>query len=118
MTPDLQEARRHYRARKAQQRAQLEAERQRWLQRAREIIPSLARCHPGVRGVYLYGSLLQPGRFRSDSDIDVALECDTLEAESAFWRALERELERDVDVRPLSGAVAEAVRREGERVYG
>ena len=46
------------------------------------------------------------------------MECDTLETESAFWRALERELERDVDVRPLSGTIAEAVANEGELVYG
>ena len=53
-----------------------------------------------------------------DSDIDVAVECDSLEAESAFWRALERDLRRDVDVRPLAGAVAQAVEDWGERIYG
>ena len=67
---------------------------------------------------YLYGSLLRPGGFRADSDIDLAVACDSLETESVFWRALERELERNVDLRPLAGVIAEVVEREGERVYG
>ena len=67
---------------------------------------------------YLYGSLLRPEGFRCDSDIDLAVACGSLETESAFWRALERELERNVDLRPLAGVIAEVVEREGERVYG
>jgi hypothetical protein len=43
--------------------------------------------------------------------------CDTLEGASAFWRALEQELERDIDVRALTGTVAEISAREGEVVY-
>jgi predicted nucleotidyltransferase len=115
---DLEVARQYHRKREARRRAQREAEREQWFQRVREAVSSLAVCHPGVRRVYLFGSLVQPGRFRPDSDIDVAVECDSLETESAFWRALERELGRDVDVRPLTGAIAEAVSRGGEQVYG
>lgn len=111
-------AREHYRRRKAQRHAQRERERLAWLARAQEAILRLAPCHPGVQEVYLFGSLLQPGRFRPDSDIDVAVICESLEAESAFWRALEHELQRDVDVRPATGAVAEAIASGGMRVYG
>ncbi len=114
----LEAARRYYREREARRRAQREAERQRWLQRAREAIARLALHCPGVRRAYLFGSLVTPGRFRPDSDIDVAVECDTLEAESAFWRALERELKREVDVRPLTDAIADIAAQEGEQVYG
>ena len=103
---DLEAARKYRRER--------EAERQQWLRRMREAVSRLALHYPGVRRVYLFGSLVQPGRFRRDSDIDVAVECDTVETESAFWRALERALGRDVDVRPLTGAIAEAVTNEGE----
>ena len=115
---DIEVARQYYYEREMRRRARREAERQRWLQRVREAVACIALRYSGVRQVYVFGSLVQPGRFRSDSDIDVAVECDTLETESAFWRALERELERDVDVRPLSGAIAEAVANEGELVYG
>lgn len=114
---DLKAARQYYHEREAQRRAQREAERQRWLQRVRKVASHLAPRYPGVRRVVLFGSLVQPGRFRPDSDIDVAVECDTLETESAFWRALERELERNVDVRPLTGAIAEIVTAGGEQVY-
>ena len=115
---DIEAVRQYYHEREARRRAQREAERQWWLQRVREAISRLALQYPGVRQVYLFGSLVQPGRFRPGSDVDVAVECDTLETESAFWRALERDLERDVDVRPLTGAIAETVANGGEQVYG
>ena len=115
---NIEAARQHYHECEARRRARRETERQRWLQCVREAISRLARRYPEVRRAYLFGSLVQPGRFRPDSDIDIAVECDTLEVESAFWRALERKLERDVDVRPLTGAVAEAVANGGELVYG
>ncbi len=115
---NIEAARQHYHECEARRRARRETERQRWLQCVREAVSRLARRYPEVRRAYLFGSLVQPGRFRPDSDIDIAVECDTLEVESAFWRALERKLERDVDVRPLTGAVAEAVANGGELVYG
>ena len=114
----METARQYYRARIAQRYEQREQLRLYWLQRVRSAILRLAPHYPGVRRVILFGSLIQAGRFRSDSDVDVAVECDTLEGESAFWCALEQELERDIDVRSLSGTVAEIVAREGEIVYG
>lgn len=115
---DIEAARQYYHQREAQRRAHREAERQQWLLRVRQAVAQVASRCPGVQRVYLFGSLVQPGRFRPDSDIDVAVDCDTLETESEFWRALERELERDVDVRPLTSAVAEAVVYGGEQIYG
>ena len=110
---------REYHARRAAaRRAAREALRQRKLRQVREAIRRLAPGYPAVRRVYLFGSLLRPGRFHSASDIDVALECDDLEAETPFARALERELATAIDLRPFRGAVAEAVRESGERVYG
>ena len=39
----------------------------------------------GITGrAYLFGSLLRPGRFHAASDVDVAVECDDLEAETPF----------------------------------
>ncbi len=110
---------REYHARRAAaRREERESLRERKLGQAREAIRRLAPRFPAVRRVYLYGSLLRPGRFRAHSDIDVALECDDLEVETPFARALERELATAVDLRPCAGAVAEAVREGGEKVYG
>lgn len=109
---------RHYhQQREAKRRAQQEAERLTWLARTQDVIGQIAPAHPGIKSVYLFGSLVQAGRFRTDSDIDVAVESKSVEAESAFWRALEQALQRDVDVRPLVGAISEAVARYGEWVY-
>jgi hypothetical protein len=60
---------------------------------------------------------MQPGRFRTDSDIDVAVEATDLETESAFWRALQRALDREVDVRPWDEPIISAVHASGEMVY-
>lgn len=114
---DIESARRYYRQREARRRGQREAERQCWLQRVREAVARLAPQHAEVRRVVLFGSLVQPGRFGPDSDIDVGVECDTAEAEVAFWRALERELGRAVDVRPLAGGLAEFAVQTGEQVW-
>jgi predicted nucleotidyltransferase len=115
---DIESAWQYYRQHKARRRAQREAERQRWLQRVCEAVTRLAPQHSGVWRVILFGSLLQPARFGPASDIDVGVECDTVEAEVAFRRALGRELGRDVDVRPLVGRLAEIVAQIGEQVSG
>ena len=104
--------------RTAARRAAHEVLRERKLRQAREAIRRLAPRYPAVRRVYLFGSLLRAGRFHAASDVDVALECDDLEAETPFARALERELSTMIDLRPFAGAVAEAVRDGGEQVYG
>jgi predicted nucleotidyltransferase len=87
------------------------------LAKARDAILQSAPLFPAIRTVYLFGSLLQPGRFRSDSDVDVAIDCDDLEIETPFWRLLEEALRRDVDLRPRIGVIARAVEEEGELCY-
>ncbi len=110
---------REYHARRdAERREARETLRESKLQQARESICRIAPLHPAVRRVYLFGSVLRPGRFRADSDIDIAIECDELEAETPFARALERELGMAIDLRPFVGAIVEAVRHGGEKVYG
>lgn len=107
-----------YHARRDQERrAEREALRLEVLERARTAIRKHAPEFPAIRTVYLFGSLVQPGRFHQGSDVDVAVDSEAIEAESPFWSALEEELERNVDLRPREGAVARAVEDYGERVY-
>ncbi len=87
MELDIAPARRSFQQRAQHQREQREALRQQWLQRVQVVVVDLAPRHPGVAQVYLFGSLTQPGRLHGASDIDLAVACDTLESESAFWRA-------------------------------
>lgn len=49
--------------------------------------------------------------------MDVAVDCEDLESETPFWRALERSLERNVDLRPREGPIARAVEDYGKLVY-
>ncbi|CAN5723341.1 hypothetical protein BH10CHL1_BH10CHL1_34240 [soil metagenome] len=114
---DMEAVRQYHQVREAKQRAQYEAVRQAWLVQAREAIQRFAPDFPAIERVYLFGSLMQPGRFRPNSDIDVAVECRSVETESAFWRTLELILQRDVDVRPYMGAIIDAVSWHGEKVY-
>jgi len=109
---------REYHARRqAEKRRQREHLRQKWLARIRAAIRQLAPRYPEIEAVYLFGSIMQPGRFTPHSDIDVAVAATAVAAESAFWRALEEELERDVDVRPYQPPITLAVANYGECVY-
>ena len=98
-----------------QQREQL---RTAWLHRAQEVIGLLAPQFPAIQQVALFGSIAKPGRFHHQSDIDVAVICLDAEQESRFWRALEEALQWDVDLRPLSGPISQAVQQYGAVVYG
>jgi predicted nucleotidyltransferase len=94
-----------------------EALRRERLAAVRATIRRLAPGHPSLRRAALFGSILRPGRFAPESDIDVAVECGDLEEESRFWRALEEALEWNVDVRPYEGSIIRAVETSGEWVY-
>lgn len=110
-------AREYHRARDAKRRAERESYRHEWLEKARTAVRRLAPQFSAVERAYLFGSIMQPGRFRPNSDIDVAVECTDLEQESNFWRAMEQALRRDVDVRPYVEPITDAVRWYGELVY-
>ena len=109
---------REYHARREQERrAEKDALRLEVLERARAAIRQRAPELPAIRAAYLFGSILKPGWFHAQSDVDVAIDCDDLESETPFWRALERALERNVDLRPREGPIAQAVEDYGELVY-
>jgi predicted nucleotidyltransferase len=115
MDPETIAAARKYHARRdAERREERERLRTATYDRVSEAVRRAAPRFPGVRAVYLFGSLVQPGRFRPRSDIDVAVDAVDVEAESRFWRALEAELGTYVDVRPYAGGVAYAVDTYGD----
>lgn len=114
--PDISPQEYHARREQAH-REEREALRNEVLERARTAIRDSAPRFPAIRAVYLFGSVLAPGRFSPDSDVDVAVDSDDLEAETPFWRLLEDALRRNVDLRPREGAVARAVEDSGERCY-
>jgi predicted nucleotidyltransferase len=106
----------YHRRREEERFREREALRQERLERVRAAVALLAPRFPAVAGVYLFGSILQPGRFPASSDVDVAVDCTDLEEESRFWRSLEEALEWTVDLRPRRGGVARAVETYGERL--
>ena len=109
---------REYHARReAEQLQQREMLRHSRLEATRTAIQQLTPTHPAIQAVYLFGSIMQIGRFTIESDIDVALVCDDVAVESEFWRQLEATLEWDVDVRPFQHPITQAVSDYGEIVY-
>jgi predicted nucleotidyltransferase len=113
----IEAARQYHRERDARRRAEREAYRQQWLEQARAAIRQHAPSFSSLRRAWLFGSIVQPGRFRHDSDIDIAVECPDLEQESAFWRVMEQALRRNVDVRPYVEGIIRAVAWSSELVY-
>ena len=113
----LRPYREYHAGRERKLREERESLRLRVLEQTRTAIRRIAPDFPAIHAVYLFGSILAPGRFHPESDVDLAVDCEDPEAEAPFARALEEGLERDVDLRPRKGAVARAVETSGERCY-
>ena len=114
---ELESSRRYHRARAAARHLERESERVDWLIRVRSAVTKIAPCFPDLRAVYLFGGLAKSSRFHAQSDIDLAVEADSVEDESAFWAAMERALQRPFDVRPLIGPIRTAVAHDGILLY-
>jgi predicted nucleotidyltransferase len=107
----------YHRQRDERKQRQVESYRLQVLGEVRRVVLRLATAEASIEKVGLFGSLVQPGRFRRYSDVDMALLCDNVKAETRFWRALEEALERNVDLRSWKGSAALAVETYGEVVY-
>jgi predicted nucleotidyltransferase len=83
--PIWERYRESWREREARRRAEAEARRA----AAERAIQAVTPRYPGIRRVYLFGSVLRPGAFRPDSDIDVGVEGDDGHGLFDFWRELE-----------------------------
>lgn len=86
-------------------------------QHVHNLVNNIAPNYPEIKQLYLFGSLAQPGRFRSHSDIDLALVSTDIAIETPFCRELEQNLKRSVDLRPLIGTIVEAVKQYGILLY-
>jgi len=115
--PLQQEFLEYHRRREAEKLALREAERRQVLEQVGEAVSRIAPRYPAIRTVYLFGSILQPGRFTPHSDVDLAVDCDDLASETPFWRDMEIALQRNVDLRPRAGAIERAVEAYGELCY-
>lgn len=99
-----------------------ERTRQAILSGLRRSVRSIAPRFPGIRRVYLFGSLLRPGAPRLDSDVDIAIE-GTVCAQDYFalWQYLEDASGGwPVDLVDLDSSLhfASRIRETGELIYG
>ncbi len=100
--------------------AERETRRQAALEAAANALHAVLPRYRKVRRAYVFGSVVRPGAFRLDSDVDIAVE--GLEAADyfAFWRDLEGAMpDWPVDLRDLVSGThfAERVQMEGHRIY-
>ena len=121
MEIDIAAARAHLQAREARLKREREAIRQQAIQAVRLAVKSILPRFPQVQRVYLFGSVIRPGAFRSLSDVDIAVEGE-LSAEDYFalWRELDRAVpDWQIDLVELGRDVffADRVREAGEVIY-
>lgn len=114
---ELDTSRSYHRKRASVLRSERESLRADWLRRVRTVVAEVAPRFPDLRTVYLFGSLTRPGVFHTQSDIDLAVEADSVESESAFWSAVERALHHPCDVRSLVEPIRTAVEHDGMLLY-
>lgn len=117
-TPEeVARARRFLLEREEKRQKARELARQRVLVQLKEMLEEVAPRFP-VEKVYLYGSLLT-GRWRPDSDLDLAVEGDLSYGDLlTFWAELDRRMEQDIDLREISKLpFAEKIRAMGLVIY-
>lgn len=117
---DLQRCRDSFSQRAAARRAAQEELRHQAREQAITNILQVIPQYPRVTEVYLFGSITQPGQFRPDSDIDIAVAGTDAAAYFALWRDLEAACPSWViDLREINqpSHFANTVRQLGELVY-
>lgn len=88
--------------------------------RTRELLQAALARHAAGTAVWVYGSLLKPGRFREWSDVDLAFETLPAGANLEYLQSmLSDEVGREVDVCLLDQTrLRPVIEREGERWIG
>ena len=87
----------------------------------RTAIKQIVPAYPMIQAVYLFGSVMQNGRFIPKSDIDIAIQCHPQNAclpiETELWHKLEEAVQWEVDLRPYLPPIIQAIADYGECVY-
>ncbi|MFN8456907.1 MAG: nucleotidyltransferase domain-containing protein [Anaerolineae bacterium] len=85
------------------------------------MAPAIIARYPSIKAAYLFGSILRPGAFRGDSDIDIAIENGAAEDYFALWRDLQEVLpDWLIDLRdlPPDTVFTRHILSMGEKIYG
>jgi predicted nucleotidyltransferase len=120
MTIDLQQCQENFKQRAAARQFAREARRQQVREVAIAAILQVLRHYPDITQVYLFGSIIQPGRFHSHSDIDIAVAGSDAATYFALWRDLEAACPNwFIDLREINqpSCFADTVRQFGELIY-
>ena len=120
MTINIAAARQNLQARTERERVTRETRRAAAKQAVAEAIKRVVADFPELKRVYLFGSVVRPNAFRSDSDVDVAVEGVNTADYFAVWRAIEAETPGwTIDLRDITrpSEFSDRVRLTGVLVY-
>lgn len=108
-----------FRRRQARLWAERERLRQETLAAVMPKLHAIGQRHAAeISRIFILGSLVSPGRFTRDSDIDVAVEWREKGNYFDLWREIEEALGREIDLRELDNdAFSQRVRAQGLVVY-
>jgi predicted nucleotidyltransferase len=117
---DIAACRASFAAREENRLAEREKRREAALEAAVKALHAILPHYGKVRRAYLFGSVVRPGAFRPDSDVDIAVEGIEAADYFALWRDLERAMpDWQVDLRDLVPGThfARRVQMEGRLIY-
>ena len=120
MTINIAAARQNLQVRTERERIARETRRAAAEQAVTGAIKRVVADFPGLKRVYLFGSVVRPNAFRSDSDVDVAVEGVNAADYFAVWQAIEAAAPGwTIDLRDITRAseFAERVRMTGTLIY-
>lgn len=120
MIINIQAYRASYQARLRRGVEKREDGRKKALEEVKVVAPAIAAKYPAVKTLYLFGSILRPGAFRADSDIDLAIEGGSAEDYFALWHDLQEALpDWFIDLRdlPAETLFTQRVHETGEKLY-
>ena len=120
MTVDIAAARRNLQTRLERERAEREAHRAAAERAVTEAVLHIVADFPGVKRVFLFGSVTRENAFRSDSDVDVAIEGLGVADYFPIWKGIEDAApDWMIDVRDIThqSPFADRVRATGRLIY-